>query len=98
MSKNPCQNRPVRYRVWIAAFCERRPEDLAGVPPEKVATEPAEKGTMSARQAARYVRAFNRVAVAGGRKVRAVALPVRVLYDGEPRPGQKLDNVGGDPH
>jgi len=46
---------------------------------------------MSASQAARYVEAFNRAAAARRRKVWAVAVPVTVRYEGDPRPGQRLD-------
>jgi hypothetical protein len=45
---------------------------------------------MTPRQARRYVEAFNRAALGGSRKVWAVALPVRVRYEGEPQPGEPL--------
>ena len=82
-----------RYRVWIAGYRDWKPEGLRDVPPDGVALEPAEKGDFSARQAARYVEAFNRAALAGGRKIWAVAVPVAVRYDGEPRPAQPLADV-----
>ena len=96
MAKNSPHNRPVQYRVWIIAFRHQRSRNPRGVPPQAVAKEPAEQGVMSAPQAAKYVRAFNRAAMAGKRELRAVALPVTVRYDGEPRPGQTLDDVGND--
>ena len=43
---------------------------------------------MTARKARRYVEAFNRSALGGVRKVWAVALPVRIRYEGDPRPGE----------
>lgn len=85
--------RPGRYRVWLAAYQHSAPQRDSDVPPDAVALKPAEPGTMSARQAARYVRAFNRAARAGGTRTWAVALPVAVRYDGEPRPGQSLADV-----
>jgi hypothetical protein len=45
---------------------------------------------MTATQASRYVEAFNRAARGGARKICAVALPVRVRYDGDPRSGELL--------
>ena len=45
---------------------------------------------MTARQARRYVEAFNRMALARGKKVWAVALPVTVSYGGDPQPGAPL--------
>lgn len=77
-----------RFRVWVSL--QRGPDRPHGAcsPPSAILLEPAEKGTMSARQAARYVAAFNRAAAAHGRAVRAIALPVAVRYEGEPLPGQ----------
>ena len=60
------------------------------VPPGAVAIEPAEGQDMTVRQARRYVEAFNRAALGGARKVWAVALPVRIRYEGDPRPGEPL--------
>ena len=79
-----------RYRVWIAAYRGWRPKSYCDVPPDAVAIEPAERGTMSARQAARYVEAFNRAALARDGRIWAVAILISVRYDGEPRPGQSL--------
>ena len=45
---------------------------------------------MTVRQAKRYVEAFNRAAAGGAQKVWAVALPVKVHYEGDPRPGEAL--------
>ena len=40
--------------------------------------------------ARRYVEAFNGAVLGGRRKVWAVALPVRIEYQGDPRPGEKI--------
>jgi hypothetical protein len=82
------------YRVWITRIGLRMPQDCADVPPDAVAREPAEPEAMSAAQAARYVEAFNRTAQARRRKLRAVALPVTVTYEGEPVPGERLGGRG----
>jgi hypothetical protein len=83
------------YRVWIVAYRHWHPQSCSDVPPDAVALEPAEEGIMSGRQAARYVEAFNRAVLGGRGGIWAVAIPVRVRYEGEPRPGQPLPDPGG---
>ena len=60
------------------------------VPAGAIAVEPAERGTMSARQARRYVEAFNRAVQERPQKIWAVALPVAVRYVGDPQPGDAV--------
>ena len=79
-----------RFRVWIVRYDDWQPEDLRCVPPCAVALEPAERGTMSARQAAAYAEAFNRAALTASRKLWAIVLPVELHYVGDPQPGQVL--------
>jgi hypothetical protein len=79
-----------RYRVWIAAYRQGQPCGWRDVPPDAVALEPAEAETMSAAEAAVYVEAFNRAAWGQPRKIWAIALPVSVCYEGDPRPGQTI--------
>ena len=79
-----------RFRVWITAYEHGQPSDFRGVPPGAIALEPAEEELMSDGQAAAYVEAFNRAASSRSRKIWAVALPVTVRYDGEPRPGESI--------
>jgi hypothetical protein len=79
-----------RFRVWIAVYGDWQPGHLRDIPPRATALEPAEPRTMTARQARRYVGAFNRVALARGKKVWAVALPVTVSYGGDTQPGAPL--------
>ena len=87
---NPVRGQTAEYRVWITRYGGRAPENLAQVPADALALEPAEGGTMSAHEATRYVAAFNRAALARRRKLWAVALPVKVRYEGDPRPGEEL--------
>ena len=81
---------PFRFRIWIAGYDHWQPRGLRDVPPMGVALEPAEEGTMSQDEAAQYVEAFNRVALGGRQKIWAVALPVTIRYEGDPRPGEIL--------
>lgn len=91
-----CQEQPggwamkTRYRVWIVRYEGRQPDVWLGVPAGAVAVEPAERRTMTARQARPYVEAFNRTVQKGPRKVWAVALPVAICYAGEPQPGERV--------
>ena len=79
-----------RYRVWIVRYKGDPPPALGGIPASAFAVAPAERGTMTVRNARRYVEAFNRAALRGTGKVWAVALPVTVRYQGEPRPGEAI--------
>lgn len=80
-----------RYRVWIVRCEGWRPADgWRDAPAGAIAVEPAERGTMSARQARRYVEAFNRSAQNGPRKIGVVALPVAIRYLGDPQPGEAI--------
>jgi hypothetical protein len=80
-----------RFRVWIARYARWQPAGYRQVPPAAVAVEPAEEGTMSVEEAATYVEAFNRAALGRSARLWAVALPVSVRYEGEPRPGQRIE-------
>ena len=80
-----------RFRVWIARCEHCQPGGYGKVPPAAVAVEPAEQDTMSADEAATYVEAFNRAALGRSGRLWAVALPVTVSYEGEPRPGEVIE-------
>jgi hypothetical protein len=80
-----------RFRVWIARYVDWLPGSGDEVPPAAVAVEPAEQGTMSGEEAATYVEAFNAAALDRPGNLWAVALPVEVRYEGEPRPGQEIE-------
>ncbi len=79
-----------RHRVWIVRYEGWRPGTWHDIPAGAIAVEPAERGTMTTRQARRYVEAFNRAAQNGPRKTWAVALPVTIRYVGDPQPGEAL--------
>ena len=88
------RNRHARYRLWITHKRGNASPPDADPPSSTVVLEPAERGTMSLRQAARYVAAFNQAAQSHGRPVRAIALPVALRYEGDPVPGQLLEVEG----
>lgn len=83
-----------RYRVWIVRYEGCRPAAWRDVPTGATAVEPAEHRTMTVRQARRYVEAFNRAVAEGPRRLWAVALPVRIRYLGDARPGRTLTVPG----
>ena len=70
------QSRRVHYRVWIAASGDRRPQDCREVPVDAVAVGPAEPGTMSAAEAAKYVGAYNQASRSRRTPTWAVAIPI----------------------
>ena len=89
--KTPEQAIGRRFRVWIARYGRQPPSGGGQAHCDAVALEPAEEEAMSAAEAAAYVETFNRIAIEGGRQIRAVARPVALRYDGDFRPGQRLD-------
>jgi hypothetical protein len=80
----------LQYRVWIVHHEPFQPANWHAIPPSAVAVEPAEPEAMTEPHARRYVEAFNRAAFGRRRRLWAVAVPVTVFYDGDPRPGQRL--------
>jgi hypothetical protein len=82
--------RATGFRVWLVACGNCQPRRAHGIPPETTIIEPAEEGVLSAPHAARYVETFNRAAAAQRLRVRAIAVPVAVRYEGDLRAGQKL--------
>ncbi len=81
------------YRVWLCAFAQWKPDGPSDVPPSATAVQPAEDGTMSAQQAARYVESFNLKMLAQRQGFWAVAVPVSISYRGDPTPGQRLTRI-----
>jgi hypothetical protein len=86
----PAMAAPACYRVWIVTGGHSLPRPQQALPPNALAVEPAEEGTMTRAAAARYVAAFNRTARQSGQPLRAIAVPVAVRYDGEPAAGEPL--------
>jgi len=84
------RSRATEFRVWLVACGNCQPKHACDIPPEATIIEPAEEGVLSASYAVRYVETFNRHAAARGLRVRAIAVPVAVRYEGDLRAGQKL--------
>jgi hypothetical protein len=81
------------YRVWIVRYEGWPPDVWHNIPAGAIAVEPAEQGTMSRRQARRYIEAFNRTVQVSRQKIWAVALPVDIRYIGDPQPGEALSRA-----
>jgi len=79
-----------RYRIWIAGYDDWQPTDWHDVPPRAIALEPAEPFALSAAQAQSFLEGFNREMLHGAKRLWAVAVPVVVLFDGEPLPGETV--------
>jgi hypothetical protein len=81
------------FRVWIGVFRGPAPADWHGLPDGLLALEPAEPGCLSADEAAVYVAAFNGALLdrpAPRHRRWAVPVPVRIRYEGDLRPGQRV--------
>lgn len=76
------------YRVWLAEYEGPRPRRWSDVPRRARAVEPAEPHCVTAAAAREFVEGFNRVR--RNDRLWAVAVPVVVRIDGEPRPGASL--------
>lgn len=76
------------YRVWLAEYEGRRPRRCCAVPRKARAVEPAEPHCVTAAAAREFVEGFNRVRRSD--RLWAVAVPVVVRIEGEPRRGAVL--------
>jgi hypothetical protein len=79
-----------RYRIWLAGYEDWQPSDWRDVPPRAVALEPAEAFALSAAQAESFLEGFNREMLHQSKRLWAVAVPVMVVIDGDPRPGETV--------
>jgi hypothetical protein len=68
------------FRIWIVECGPWRPAHWRDVPPASRAIELAEEQCLSTAAAAAYVQGFNEHMLATGRRVWAIAVPVRVVY------------------
>ena len=78
------------YRLWVSRYDNWAPARWDDVPPQAVALEAAVDGVYSAAQAAAFVEGFNTEMLRDPQHRWAVAVPVRVRYDGDLHPGQRF--------
>ncbi len=78
------------FRLWIASYEDWRPDGWRETPPSAVALMPAESGCYSAEEAAAYLEGFNARAARESRGLWAIAVPIVLRYDGEPRSGEHI--------
>ncbi len=84
----PCE--PL-FRVWIADSGDWLPQRWNEVPPVAVAVQLADDGCLVADEAREFLKGFNRQMLAQARPLWAVALPVRVQYQGDAQPGERIE-------
>lgn len=83
-----------RFRIWIARYEDWSPASWQDTPPAAVAVAPAESGSLAAGQVEAYLRGFNRRMLRSGLRLWAVAVPVRVRYEGDLAPGEPIGGGG----
>jgi hypothetical protein len=79
---------PGLYRVWLAEYDGPRPRHASDVPHGARAVEPADGECRTAAAAEEFVDGFNRTR--RNDRLWAVAVPIMIRIDGEPRRGQVL--------
>ncbi|HEY2838103.1 MAG TPA: hypothetical protein VGJ26_03070 [Pirellulales bacterium] len=78
------------FRIWIAEVSHWQPDSWRDLPEEAVVLELAEPRCFSSGEAMAYIEGHNRAAI-GRRDHRwAVAVPVVIAYQGDPRPGERI--------
>jgi hypothetical protein len=89
MNEPGCDNARL-FRVWLVACGQWQPLGWDHAPPDATVLEPAWEGVFSAEEADRFIEGFNRHMLRHGASRWAVRQPVRVRYEGDLVPGQKL--------
>lgn len=79
-----------RYRVWIVTCEGWQPQSASDVPPQAIPLEPAEEGLMTAEEAGAYLEGFNQTALEEQTGHWAVAVPVRMRYEGDLMTGEEV--------
>jgi hypothetical protein len=80
-----------QYRVWIVHCPGWQAESFTDVPPQAIAVEPAEEMLMSAADAGVYIESFNQIAHSQSAGHWAIAIPVRLRYEGDLTAGEAVD-------
>jgi hypothetical protein len=79
------------FRIWLAEYAGRRPQHWFDVPRQARALERADERCLSAAAAREFLEGFNRVR--RNDRLWAVAVPVVVRIDGEPRRGRPIRRI-----
>ena len=89
---DPGAARPELYRIWkVRCPVAWEPTTWDELPPSAWAVEPAEQGAFSAEDARSYLAGFNQAMLADRQRLWALAVPVRVAYEGDLRVGDRLN-------
>ncbi|MBI2826696.1 MAG: hypothetical protein HYX69_18650 [Planctomycetia bacterium] len=78
------------FRVWIADCPAWEPRSWRDLPRQALAVEVAEPACLSADDALAYVQGHNTAALAHKDRRWAVAIPVVIVYEGEPAEGDVI--------
>ncbi len=78
----------VLFRIWVVRVEPWRPGGWDDLPPRATAVEPAEQGSFSAPDAARFLEGFNGTMLSRSARLWAVAVPVSIRYEGDQCRGQ----------
>lgn len=81
-----------RYRVWLVRCDCWRPGGWNDMPPEAVAVEEGDIGSMSADEAAHFVRGFNETMLLARRQLWAIPVAVVIRYEGDLSPGHSVES------
>lgn len=80
----------VFYRVWIGRYSRWNPRHWSDVPPQAEAVEPVDARILPREAARQVVEGFNREKLQHADRFWAIAVPVRLRIDGEPRRGDTV--------
>ena len=84
----PCGINTHRYRVWLIRYDDWRPRSWRAAPPRGLALGPADEQPMTAEQADAFVRSFNSKMLSAPKQIWAVAIKIRLAYEGDLEAGQ----------
>ncbi len=87
------------FRLWIATYTDWRPSRWNESPPRATALELVENALYSADEAAMFLEGFNGSMLEHDQPIWAVAVPIKVHYEGDAQPGTIVEGyVFADEH
>ena len=92
MTINPTA--PELFRIWITRIHRWQPRSWQDLPTEATALELAEPDCFTALEALAYLEGHNSAALGRQDRRWAVAVPVVLTYQGEPRPATSFFHAG----